>query len=188
MTRLDERAEGLAGRLDARDAAVLLAAYRLARHAHAGQRRRHGPPFIEHPVAVAWLAHDRFGVRDGRVLGAAMLHDVLEDTDVRDLSTFPARTVHLVQLLTDPDRELGVARRRRYAEIWADRDATLLKACDRLSNLSDALLQYDPGFSARWAWRTRSEMLQPGLPLHADPVARPLLEEAIRRCEAVADQ
>lgn len=187
MTRLDQRAEELAGRLRAGDAAVLLAAYRLARHAHAGQRRRHGTPYIEHPVAVACLAHERFGVGDGRVLGAAMLHDVLEDTDVQDLSAFPARTAHLVRLLTDPDHELGGERRRRYAEIWADREATVLKACDRLSNLADALLQYDPGFCARWAWRTRSEMLRPGLPLRADPVAGPLLEEAVRRCEERAD-
>jgi hypothetical protein len=78
-------------------------------------------------------------------------------------------------------------RREHLARLWADRDATVLKACDRLSNLADSLLQYDPGFCARYAWQTRREMLEPGLPLAADLVARPLLEAALRLCEERAD-
>src|SRR2546430_10139107 len=77
----------------------------------------------------------------------------------------------------------GRRRREHERRKWADRDATVLKACDRLSNLADALLQYDPAFCARCAWRTRTELLAPGLPLADDPIARPLLEAAIRRCE-----
>jgi (p)ppGpp synthase/HD superfamily hydrolase len=182
--RLDtrQRIEELAARLRPPDADLLRRAHRFARDAHLGQRRRHGPPYIEHPVAVAWLAFDRFGVHDGEVLAAALLHDVLEDTDATDLREFPARTVNLVRLLTDP-----VFERRddgdRYARLWADRDATMLKACDRLANLADSLLQYDPAFCGRYAWRTRREMLAPGLPLATDPVAGPLLEAAVRRCE-----
>jgi (p)ppGpp synthase/HD superfamily hydrolase len=185
-TRLDsqQRIDDLAARLAPPDVELLLRAYRFARDAHAGQRRRHGTPYIEHPVAVAWLAHERFSVRDGEVLAAALLHDVLEDTDATDLSAFPPRTVRLVRLLTDPDPPVSRRERREHlARLWADRDATLLKACDRLSNLADSLLQYDPSFCARYAWRTRREMLEPGLPLAADPVALPLLEAALRLCE-----
>jgi len=181
---MDHDIEDLAGRLRPRDADLLCRAHRFAATAHAGQRRRHGTPYIEHPVAVARLAFERFGVTDGEVLAAALLHDVLEDTDMTDLSAFPARTVQLVELLTEefppPSSRL---RRERWALLWADRDATVLKACDRLSNLADSLLQYDPHFCARYAWRTRGELLSPGLPLAVDPVARPLLEAAIRRCE-----
>jgi (p)ppGpp synthase/HD superfamily hydrolase len=182
--RLDtqQRIEELATRLRPSDADLLRLAYRFARDAHAGQRRRHGPPYIEHPVAVAWLAFERFGVHDGEVLAAALLHDVLEDTEATDLSAFPMRTVELVWLLTDPEdgyRDGG----NRYSRLWMDRDATVLKACDRLANLADSLLQYDPAFCARYAWRTRREMLAPALPLLADPVAGPLLEAAVRRCE-----
>jgi (p)ppGpp synthase/HD superfamily hydrolase len=180
-----QRIEELAGVLAPADAALVLGAYRFALAAHEGQVRRHGVPYIEHPVAVASLAHDLFGVTEGEVLAAALLHDVLEDTDATDLSEFPPRTAQLVELLTNPP---GRSRRRpdHMAPLWLDRDATVLKACDRLSNLGDALLQYDPGFCARYAWRTRRELLGPGLPLAADPVARPLLEEAIARCEARA--
>ena len=179
-----QRIEDLAARLPPPDAELLRRAYRFARQAHAGQRRRHGPPYIEHPVAVAWLAHERFGVCDGEVLAAALLHDVLEDTDTTDLGAFPARTVRLVRLLTDPHPPAGrPERQERHARLWADRDATVLKACDRLANLADSLLQYDPAFCARYAWRTRRELLEPGLPLAADPVALPLLEAALRLCE-----
>jgi (p)ppGpp synthase/HD superfamily hydrolase len=182
-----QRSEELALRLMPADGDLLRRAYRFARDAHAGQRRRHGTPYIEHPVAVAWLAHERFGVSDGEVLAAALLHDVLEDTDATDLSAFPARTVCLVELLTDPYPASGRRGSPDRSELWADRDATVLKACDRLCNLADALLQYDPGFCARYAWRTRREFLAPGLPLASDPVVRPLLEAAIRACEERAD-
>jgi guanosine-3',5'-bis(diphosphate) 3'-pyrophosphohydrolase len=173
----------LAGRLAPADAELVLRAHRFAAAAHGGQRRRHGPPYIEHPVAVAWLAHEQFGVDRGEVLAAGLLHDVLEDTDATDLDEFPARTVCLVRLLTEPDQFAGRRRDDHRQRLWADRDATVLRACDRLSNLADALLQYDPGFCARYAWRTRSEMLRAGLPLAEDPIARPLLEAAIARCE-----
>ena len=180
----EQRIEELAGALEPRDAALVRRAYRFARDAHRGQRRRHGPDYIEHPVDVALLARGQFGVRDGEVLAAALLHDVLEDTDASDLGEFPERTQRLVRLLTEPHPRPADGRRQdRHALIWADRDATVLKACDRICNLADSLLQYDPDFCARYAWRTRSEMLRPGLPLLADPVARPLLEAAIRRCE-----
>lgn len=181
-TRLDtqQQIEHLERQLAPADGALVRSAYRFALAAHDGQKRRHGPPYIEHPVAVAVLAHERFDVTSGQVLAAALLHDVLEDTDATDLREFPPRTVCLVRLLTEP----AAGRRRDHqALIWEDREATVLKACDRLSNLADALLQYDPAFCARYAWRTRSEMLRPGLPLAADPVAGPLLEAAVRRCE-----
>lgn len=175
----EQRLEELALRVSPTDGVLLRRAYRFARDAHAGQLRRHGTPYIEHPVAVAWLAHERFGIMDGNVLAAALLHDVLEDTDATDLGAFPWRTGQLVKLLTRTAPELL----DRSAPLWADRDATLLKACDRLANLADSLLQADRSYCARYACRTRWELLAPNMPLTADPVARPLLEEALRLCE-----
>ena len=53
-------------------------AYQLGAEAHAGQTRKSGEPYIEHPVAVARILA---GMRmDHKCLMAAILHDVIEDT------------------------------------------------------------------------------------------------------------
>ncbi|MCY4530174.1 MAG: RelA/SpoT family protein, partial [Chloroflexi bacterium] len=55
-------------------------AYRFAEEAHAGQFRKSGEPFIEHPLSTAlYLADLHF---DYNALRAALLHDVVEDTPV----------------------------------------------------------------------------------------------------------
>ncbi len=61
----------------ARAAAALEVAY----HAHLGQRRKSGEPYIVHPVAVARLVAD-MGL-DGETVAAALLHDTVEDTMLR---------------------------------------------------------------------------------------------------------
>jgi GTP pyrophosphokinase/guanosine-3',5'-bis(diphosphate) 3'-pyrophosphohydrolase len=55
-------------------------AYVVARDAHEGQMRSSGDPYITHPVAVAvLLANMRL---DHETLAAALMHDVIEDTEV----------------------------------------------------------------------------------------------------------
>jgi guanosine-3',5'-bis(diphosphate) 3'-pyrophosphohydrolase len=56
------------------------AAYDFAFHAHEGQRRRSGEPYITHPVAVAGLLADL--KLDSQTMIAAILHDVMEDTPI----------------------------------------------------------------------------------------------------------
>ncbi len=60
--------------------AAVQEAYRFAEEAHAGQYRKSGEPFIEHPLSTAlYLADLHF---DYNALRAALLHDVVEDTPV----------------------------------------------------------------------------------------------------------
>ena len=55
-------------------------AYKFAEQAHAGQRRKSGEPFVEHPMQTAlYLAELRL---DSNALAAALLHDVMEDCGV----------------------------------------------------------------------------------------------------------
>ena len=55
-------------------------AYKLARNAHADQKRATGEPYIIHPVAAA-LTVVQLGM-DTDTVCAALLHDVVEDTSV----------------------------------------------------------------------------------------------------------
>lgn len=55
-------------------------AFECARDAHEGQYRRSGEPYIIHPVAVANILADLH--MDHQTLMAALLHDVIEDTEV----------------------------------------------------------------------------------------------------------
>ena len=55
-------------------------AFFLAKEAHQGVRRRSGEPYLLHPIAVAKIAVDEIGLGVKSVV-AALLHDVVEDTD-----------------------------------------------------------------------------------------------------------
>ena len=76
-------------------------AYVFASGAHAGQFRKSGGPFIEHPVSTAlYLANLRL---DSTVLIAALLHDVVEDTSIaqNDISrSFGGEVAELVDGVT----------------------------------------------------------------------------------------
>ena len=62
------------------DLSKIISAYELAAKAHANQVRSSGEPYITHPVAVAYILLE-LGM-DTDTICAALLHDVVEDTDV----------------------------------------------------------------------------------------------------------
>src|SRR6516165_7891731 len=61
------------------DMEAIQRAYDVAKQAHLGTRRRSGEPYIQHPLEVALLLADMRIDADSIV--AALLHDVVEDTD-----------------------------------------------------------------------------------------------------------
>ncbi|HVW66629.1 MAG TPA: HD domain-containing protein [Candidatus Peribacteraceae bacterium] len=61
---------------------TLFSAIRLAAKAHRGQMRLDGTPYIEHPLAVLELLWEISLDLPPNVYTTAILHDVLEDTDV----------------------------------------------------------------------------------------------------------
>jgi GTP pyrophosphokinase len=61
------------------DLSKIVAAYELADKKHAGQKRSSGEDYISHPIAVAYILLD-MGM-DTDTICAALLHDVVEDTD-----------------------------------------------------------------------------------------------------------
>jgi len=66
--------------LSATQVELIKSAYIVAKDAHEGQMRSSGEPYITHPVAVSYiLAEMRL---DHETLMAALLHDVIEDTEL----------------------------------------------------------------------------------------------------------
>ncbi len=129
------------------DTALLDRAYALAESAHVGQVRRSGEPYITHPLAVAAILLD-LGL-DTDCLAAAILHDVVEDTDV-SLERVNSEFGEDVALLVDGVTKLGRITfstmeeqqaenlRKMLLAMSKDVRVMLIKLCDRLHNMRTA--------------------------------------------------
>jgi (p)ppGpp synthase/HD superfamily hydrolase len=126
---LRERAASLAGR-DERLARALAAAER----AHANEKRDGGTPYVEHPIRVALSVAEEAGLDDPEALCAALLHDVLEDSEItradlaRELG--PAVADLVARLTQEGDAGAYVARIRAAPDARAE----AVKLADRLDN------------------------------------------------------
>lgn len=119
-------------------------AYRLAEKMHEGQYRKTGEAYVEHPVAVAAIVHE-LGL-DTTSIVAALLHDVVEDTDItleEIEKDFGKETAHLVDgvtklgkiaLLTQEEEQAENLRKMLLA-MSQDIRVMLIKLCDRLHNM-----------------------------------------------------
>jgi len=127
---------------DAARSELISRALAKAEAAHAGQTRNGsgGLPYIEHPRMVAATLAERG--YDETTLAAALLHDVVEDSDttVEDLrAEFGEEIADLVDALSDDEsidsyRERKDEHRRRVAA--ADGDALAIYAADKLTNMT----------------------------------------------------
>lgn len=121
---------------------------------HAKQVRRYsGEPYVAHCMRVAeklLSLESRFPVTDEMVM-AAVLHDVVEDTDctVEELHRRFGDTVagYVAALSIDPKAGNRRQRYRKYAEQLraAPVEAQRIKICDLWDNISD-IREYDPSF------------------------------------------
>ncbi|HBF22962.1 MAG TPA: hypothetical protein DDW23_04020 [Planctomycetes bacterium] len=125
---------------------TLAEACRFAKKCHEGQQRKNGGPYIEHPLRVALLIKETGGVSDESLACAALLHDVVEDTEatleeVRE--RFGGRVGDLVRAVTLSKRPEGESRFEQNMQSfeglrWEGRDALILRSADRLDNLTTA--------------------------------------------------
>ena len=120
------------------------AAYVLARDAHDGQTRSSGDPYITHPVAVAGILADM--KLDYETLMAALLHDVIEDTEYskEDLSlAFNDTVAELVEGVSKLDKLKFGTKQEAQAENFRkmlmamvqDIRVILIKLADRTHNM-----------------------------------------------------
>ena len=124
---------------------VIDKAFKFARDAHQGIRRRSGEPYILHPIAVATIVSQEIGLGSTSI-SAALLHDVVEDTDytVEDIEAqFGQKIARIVDGLTKisggifGDKASLQAENFRKLLLTMSEDirVVLIKMADRLHNM-----------------------------------------------------
>lgn len=145
---LDHKIEELVARVESYhpnpDITKLRKAFEMAKVAHSKQARKSGEPYIVHPVEVTEIVTDL--KLDVASLCAALMHDVVEDTDVtleKLEEDFGEEVVSLVDGLTKLNKLRFNTREERQAENFRkmiiamsnDLRVILVKLCDRVHNM-----------------------------------------------------
>ncbi len=134
----------LAEYLNASELRKIREAYRFSDEMHLGQVRKSGEPYISHPIAVAEICAD--WKLDAQAIMAALLHDVMEDQDVKKeelIERFGAQVASLVDGLSKLDKlefqsqiEVQAENFRKMLLAMArDVRVILVKLADRLHNM-----------------------------------------------------
>ena len=124
---------------------IIERAFRFAKEAHKGVRRRSGEPYILHPIAVAKIASQEIGLGSTSIC-AALLHDVVEDTEytVEDIEQhFGKKIAQLVAGLTKISGgifgDMASAQAENFRKLLLtmseDIRVVLIKMADRLHNM-----------------------------------------------------
>lgn len=123
---------------------LVIRAYEMAKEAHKDQQRFSGEPYIMHPVAVARILFD-LGM-DYESIAAAILHDVVEDTDItleilaerfnEDIANLVNGVTKLgkVQYKSSKERQAENVR-KMFIAMSHDIRVIIIKLADRLHNM-----------------------------------------------------
>ena len=127
------------------DLSMIEKAYRTACDAHKDQKRRSGEPYIIHPICVAIILADL--EMDKETITAALLHDVVEDTDMTseqiremfgdEVELLVDGVTKITQLNYPADKVEMQAEtlRRMFLAMAKDIRVILIKLADRLHNM-----------------------------------------------------
>jgi len=158
-----ELAQAVARQHDRLDLDLLTRAYRMSAQAHRGQKRQSGDDYVSHSVAVATILAEQ--QMDSVSIAAALLHDVVEDSDVSvdDIRrTFGPEVAELVDGLTKLStltfrstvEEQAENYRKLLLSVAKDARVIIIKLADRLHNMR-TLEHLDPEKRRRIALETR---------------------------------
>jgi GTP diphosphokinase / guanosine-3',5'-bis(diphosphate) 3'-diphosphatase len=158
-----ELARAVAAQRDRLDLDLLARAYQLSAQAHRGQKRVSGDDYVSHSVAVATILAEQ--QMDSTTIAAALLHDVVEDSNValedirRDFGTEIASLVDgLTKLSTLTFRSTAEEQAENYRKlllsIAKDARVIIIKLADRLHNMR-TLQHLDEEKQRRIALETR---------------------------------
>lgn len=135
---------------------LVIKATNFAAIAHRDQRRKNQDktPYINHPIEVMTMLFDA-GVTDTATLCAAVLHDTIEDTLVTQdqlLEEFGHEIAIIVTECSDNKslpKEIRKQQQIEHARVVST-EAKLVKAADKLSNLSDLELNPPPTWTKEY--------------------------------------
>lgn len=137
----DDLKREIGKRFDAERMEKVGKAFLFANAAHDGIRRKSGEPYIIHPIAVATVVARDLGLGATSVI-AAILHDVVEDTDystedIRNL--FGENVARIVDGLTklsgEMDTRQALTLKKMLMTLSDDVRVILIKLADRLHNM-----------------------------------------------------
>jgi len=131
--------------LTVEDKKIIRKAFDVAVDAHKDQRRKSGEAYIFHPIAVAKIVARDIGL-GATSIAAALMHDVVEDTDItiQDIEKmFNSKIAQLVEGLTKiskviTDQEISMQAenfRKMLLTLNDDVRVILIKIADRLHNM-----------------------------------------------------
>lgn len=126
------------------DAKLIKRAFTISMEAHKNMRRKSGEPYIFHPLSVAEICVEEIGLGTTSII-AALLHDVVEDTDIQlaDLQNiFGVKIAKIIDGLTKIRGvfEYGTSAqaenfRKMLFTLSEDVRVILIKLADRLHNM-----------------------------------------------------
>jgi len=136
--------ESLEAYMPAEQIEQVMRAYEFGAIAHSGQTRMSGDPFISHPLAVAQILADMH--MDSQAIAAAILHDVIEDTDTpiselddqfgNEIATLVDGVSKLEQMhFTSRAEAQAESFRKMMLAMIGDIRVILVKLADRLHNM-----------------------------------------------------
>jgi GTP diphosphokinase / guanosine-3',5'-bis(diphosphate) 3'-diphosphatase len=190
--------------LNEEDKKLIRLAFNTAVDAHKDQRRKSGEAYIFHPIAVAKIVAAEIGL-DAVSIAAALLHDVVEDTDftLNDMERLFGETVARIvdgltkisQLQSDTDVSLQAENfRKMLLTLHDDIRVIIIKIADRLHNMqtmgsmpsykqikiaSETLYIYAPLAHRMGLYNIKTELEDLGLKYTEPEVFNSILEKTI---------
>lgn len=127
------------------DAKIIKKAFSVSADAHREMRRKSGEPYIYHPLEVAQICVEEIGLGTTSIV-AALLHDVVEDSDEYELEDiekeFGPKVAQIIDGLTKISGvfEYGTSQqaenfRKMVLTLSDDVRVILIKLADRLHNM-----------------------------------------------------
>ena len=142
---------------------LVRSALMFARRAHAGQTRKDGrTPYLFHPVRVCNILATE--LMPGPVLAAAMLHDTIEDCDVRAGQLQAVVGIEVTRMVQEVTDQQGSSAARKLAQLenapFLTRGAAAIKLADKTANLIDMVERPPVGYTledrTRYAWHAEA--------------------------------